>query len=295
MPELVLDRVTKRFQNKTAVDSLCMEMKEGVYGFLGANGAGKTTMLRMLSGVLKPTSGEILCNGREIQAMKGEYRHMLGYLPQDFGYYPDFTAKRYLEYLAACKAVPKELARAKTEEYLELVGLSGEKNKKIKTFSGGMVRRLGIAQALLNEPEILILDEPTSGLDPKERIRFRNIISAMSKNRIVILSTHIVSDVEFIADEILLMRQGRIVESGTVQTVTSGVRGKVWECLVPPQEAAVLDRRFAVSNLKNEQDKVRLRIVSESCPCEGAAAALPNMEDVYLYYFKEGQKDECVI
>lgn len=295
MPELVLDRVTKRFQNKTAVDSLCMEMKEGVYGFLGANGAGKTTMLRMLSGVLKPTSGEILCNGREIQAMKGEYRHMLGYLPQDFGYYPDFTAKRYLEYLAACKAVPKELARAKTEEYLELVGLSGEKNKKIKTFSGGMVRRLGIAQALLNEPEILILDEPTSGLDPKERIRFRNIISAMSKNRIVILSTHIVSDVEFIADEILLMRQGRIVESGTVQTVTSGVRGKVWECLVPPQEAAVLDRRFAVSNLKNEQDKVRLRIVSESCPCEGAAAVLPNMEDVYLYYFKEGQKDECVI
>lgn len=291
MPELVLDRVTKQFQNKIAVDGLCLKMKEGVYGFLGANGAGKTTMLRMLSGVLRPTSGEILCNGREIQSMKGEYRHMLGYLPQDFGYYPDFTAKRYMEYLAACKAIPKDLAREKTEEYLELVGLSGEKNKKIKTYSGGMIRRLGIAQALLNEPEILILDEPTSGLDPKERIRFRNIISSMSKNRIVILSTHIVSDVEFIADEILLMKQGRIVESGTVQKVTESVRGRVWECLVPPGEAAALDREFAVSNLKNEQDMVRLRIVSETCPHKAAAEVQPNMEDVYLYYFKEGQKD----
>lgn len=287
MPELVLDRVTKQFQNKIAVDGFSWRMKEGVYGFLGANGAGKTTLLRMLGGVLRPTSGQILCNGREIQEMGGEYRHMLGYLPQEFGYYPDFTAKRYLEYLAACKAVPRELVKEKVEEYLEMVGLSQEKSKKIRTFSGGMIRRLGIAQALLNEPEILILDEPTSGLDPKERIRFRNIISAMSKNRIVILSTHIVSDIEFIADEILLMKKGRIVEQGTLKEVTDSARGKVWECLVSGSEAQELNRQFAVSNLKNEQDKVMLRIVSEQCPHENAVPAEPSLEDVYLYYFEE--------
>ena len=204
MPELRLDRITKHFKNKIAVDNVSLVLNEGVYGFLGANGAGKTTLLRMICGVLKPTAGEIQCNGTEIGRLDGDYRYLLGYLPQDFGYYPDFTARRYLEYLAACKAVPKDLAKEKVREMLRLTGLEGEQKNKIKTFSGGMLRRLGIAQALLNDPEILILDEPTSGLDPKERIRFRNIISSLSKGRIIILSTHIVSDVEFIADEILL-------------------------------------------------------------------------------------------
>ena len=207
MPELKLDRVTKQFKNKIAVEHVSLSLKEGVYGFLGANGAGKTTLLRMLCGILKPTAGEIFCNGTEITKLGGDYRYMLGYLPQDFGYYPDFTAKRYLTYLAACKAVPGEFAGEKVQEVLRLVGLEGEQKSKIRTFSGGMIRRLGIAQVLLNYPEIIVLDEPTSGLDPKERIRFRNIISAMSKGRIVILSTHIVSDVEFIADEILLMKK----------------------------------------------------------------------------------------
>ena len=229
MPELVLDRVTKHFKNKIAVDAVSLSMQQGVYGFLGANGAGKTTLLRMLCGVLKPTSGEIRCNGTEIRKLDGDYRCLLGYLPQDFGYYPDFSAKRYLEYLAACKAVPKDLAKDKVQEMLRLVGLEGEQRQKIKSFSGGMIRRLGIAQALLNDPEILILDEPTSGLDPKERIRFRNIISALSKKKIVILSTHIVSDVEFIADRILLMKQGSIVEQGSAREVTDSVKGKVWE------------------------------------------------------------------
>lgn len=208
MPQLVLDRVTKHFKNKIAVDTVSLRLQPGVHGFLGANGAGKTTLLRMLCGVLKPTSGEIRCNGTDIRVLDGEYRYLLGYLPQDFGYYPDFSAKRYLEYLAACKAVPNALAKERVQEMLHLVGLSGEQRQKIKSFSGGMIRRLGIAQALLNDPEILILDEPTSGLDPKERIRFRNIISALSKEKIVILSTHIVSDVEFIADQILLMKGG---------------------------------------------------------------------------------------
>lgn len=291
MPKLVLDRVTKRFKNKIAVDQVSLSLTEGVYGFLGANGAGKTTLLRMLCGVLRPTSGEILCDGDEIRGMDGEYRHMLGYLPQDFGYYPDFTARRYLEYLAACKAVPKDLAREKVQEVLQLVDLKGEQKHKIKTFSGGMIRRLGIAQALLNDPEILILDEPTSGLDPKERIRFRNIISAMSKGRVVILSTHIVSDVEFIADRILLMKQGRIVEQGTAREVTRSGEGKVWEYFAGQEEVQKLNEQFAISNLKNEGNKVYLRIISDRCPCDGAVPVSPGLEDVYLYHFKEAAED----
>lgn len=287
MPELKLDRLTKHFKNKIAVDSVSLCLREGVYGFLGANGAGKTTLLRMICGVLKPTSGEIQCDGTSIHRLDGDYRYILGYLPQDFGYYPDFTARRYLEYLAACKAVPKELAKEKVQEMLRLTGLEGDQRSKIKTFSGGMLRRLGIAQALLNDPEILILDEPTSGLDPKERIRFRNIISSLSKGRIIILSTHIVSDVEFIADEILLMKLGRIVEQGTVSEVTGSVKGKVWEYLASQEEALRMNDAFAVSNLKNEGEKVRLRLVSDTCPCEGAVQVQPGLEDVYLYHFEE--------
>lgn len=287
MPELKIDRVTKHFKNKIAVDNVSLSLREGVYGFLGANGAGKTTLLRMICGVLKPTAGEIRCNNIEIGRLNGDYRCLLGYLPQDFGYYPDFTAKRYLEYLAACKAVPRDLAKDRVQEMLRLTGLAGDQRGKIKTFSGGMLRRLGIAQALLNDPEILILDEPTSGLDPKERIRFRNIISSLSKGRIIILSTHIVSDVEFIADEILLMKQGRIIEHGTVEEVTGSIRGRVWEYLARPDEALRLNDAFAVSNLKNEGEMVRLRLVSDRCPCEGATEARPGLEDVYLYHFEE--------
>lgn len=287
MPELKLDRITKHFKNKIAVDNVSLTLREGVYGFLGANGAGKTTLLRMICGVLKPTFGEISCNGIEIGRLDGDYRYLLGYLPQDFGYYPEFTARRYLEYLAACKAVPKALAKERVEEMLHLTGLANDQRNKIKTFSGGMLRRFGIAQALLNDPELLILDEPTSGLDPKERIRFRNIISSLSKGRIIILSTHIVSDVEFIADEILLMKQGRMIEQGTVAEVTQSVNGKVWEYLAAPEEAIKMNEAFPVSNLKNEGEKVRLRLLSDTCPCEGAIKVPPGLEDVYLYHFEE--------
>ncbi len=285
MLTLELNHLRKQYKNKVAVADLSLRLEEGVYGLLGANGAGKTTLLRMLCDILKPTSGSVLCNGTEVREMGGEYRRLLGYLPQDFGYYPEMKAERYMRYLAELKALPPDLIRSKTEELLRLVELYEVRNKKIKTFSGGMLRRLGIAQAMLNDPEILILDEPTAGLDPKERIRFRNIISSFSRNRIVILSTHIVSDVEYIADQILLMKQGELISQGDLHQITEKVRGCVWECVTESSQAQELNERYAISNLRNCGEKVSLRIVAKEKPVEDAVPAEPNLEDVYLFYF----------
>ncbi len=211
--ELILDRVTKQYKNKIAVDRVSLRLHPGVYGLLGANGAGKTTLMRMICGVLTPTGGEIKLDGTDVK--EEAYRDVLGYLPQDFGYYPDFSAQDFLLYIASLKGLPKRRAKEKTIELLKMVNLENEAKKKIKTFSGGMKQRLGIAQAVLNNPDVLILDEPTAGLDPKERIKFRNMIAELGKERIVLLSTHIVSDVEHIADKILMMKDGKIIYSGT--------------------------------------------------------------------------------
>ena len=210
--KLSVDRITKQYKNKIAVDRVSFDLTEGVTGLLGANGAGKTTLMRMMSGILTPTSGEISADGIPVQAES--YRALLGYLPQDFGYYPEFTAREFLEYFSALKGIEKKRAGEKTKELLELVGLSDVAGKKIKTFSGGMKQRVGIAQALLNDPKILILDEPTAGLDPKERVRFRTLIEELGKNSIVLLSTHIVSDIEHIADRIIMMKDGALVWQG---------------------------------------------------------------------------------
>ena len=210
--ELIIDRVSKQYKNKIAVDRISLKLQQGVYGLLGANGAGKTTLMRMLCGILKPTSGTITFDG--IDVSEEQYRAVLGYLPQDFGYYPEFTAQDFLLYFAALKGIPKAQAKRKAGELLKLVSLEDVGQKKIKTFSGGMKQRLGIAQALLNNPKIVILDEPTAGLDPKERVRFRNLIDSLGKNSIVLLSTHIVSDIEHIADQVLMMKDGQLIFQG---------------------------------------------------------------------------------
>ena len=210
--ELSIDRLTKQYQNKIAVDRISLRLNTGIYGLLGANGAGKTTLMRMVCGILKPTSGTITFDG--IDVSEERYRSMLGYLPQDFGYYPEFTGEDFLLYMAALKGMRKPQARRKTVELLKLVSLHDVAKKKIKTYSGGMKQRLGIAQALLNQPKILVLDEPTAGLDPKERVRFRDLIKDLGKDSIVLLSTHIVSDIEHIADDILMMKSGQLIYQG---------------------------------------------------------------------------------
>ena len=289
--ELTTMGLTKRFGSKTAVKDLNLTLTNGVYGLLGANGAGKTTLMRLLCNLQTPTAGKILLNGKNTVRLGERYRDLLGYLPQHFGYYPDFSALDFLLYLSALKGLDDKAARKKSTELLEAVGLSRESRHKIKTFSGGMKQRLGIAQAMLNDPHILILDEPTAGLDPKERVRFRNLISAFSKDRIVILSTHIVSDVEFIAEEIILMKAGRVIHFGAPQQITSEIDGQVWECTVPGAHAGHYAAAFNTSNLRNTSEgQTILRIIGDRPPLQHAVRVRPTLEDLYLYYFKGGDE-----
>ena len=283
--QLTLDRLTKQYGSKIALDRIDATFEPGIYGLLGANGAGKTTMMRLICDILKPTSGEVTFNGTNIREMGESYRAAIGYLPQDFGYYPNFTAMNFLLYMASLKGLNARYAKEKSLELLETVNLSEVKDKKIKTFSGGMKQRLGIAQAFLNNPQILILDEPTAGLDPKERVKFRNLISSFAEDKIVILSTHIVTDVEYIADEILVIKGGTLLKKGAESTIIQEISGKVWECRVTKQEAERLENRLTVCNSKTENGEAVLRIVSDSKPCDTAVSVSPCLEDLYLYYF----------
>lgn len=283
--QLVLDRVTKQYGPKIACDRISLQAGPGVYGLLGANGAGKTTLLRMICGVLRPTSGDIRFAGLDVSS-EG-YRARLGYLPQDFGYYPEFTALDFLLYLAALKGLPRAAARQQSRDLLELVGLTGEAGHRIRTFSGGMRQRLGIAQALLGDPQLLVLDEPTAGLDPKERVRFRNLIARLGARRTVLLSTHIVSDVEHIAGTILILKSGVLLQSGPRDAVLQAVQGKVWTCTLPPAEAEALCARYPAADTCPAGEKVALRLLADACPCPGAQPAEPTLEDLYLYHFSE--------
>ena len=290
--ELILDNLTKEFGDFTAVDHINLSMTDGVYGLLGVNGAGKTTLMRMLCTLLKPTDGNIYCNGKDILKMDNQYRSLLGYLPQDFGFYPEFTVKDYLLYISAIKGIRPVVAKKRTNELIVKVGLAKVADKKLKKLSGGMKRRAGIAQAMLNDPQILILDEPTAGLDPNERIRFRNLISELSEERLVLLSTHIVSDVEYIANQILLMKDGAIVNKGTLNELLNSMPERVWNCLVSQEEAHAFSKRYKVSNMKMIQPKVELRLIAEEKPCEAAVCVEPTLEDVFLYYFGERGDNE---
>lgn len=285
--ELQMVNLTKRFGDFTAVDDMNIRVTNGVYGLLGVNGAGKTTLMRMICTLLTPTSGQILCDGKDILKMEGEYRKLLGYLPQEFGFYPEFTVKDYLLYIASLKGIRPAVAKKRVKILLDQVGLTKAENKKMKKLSGGMKRRVGIAQAIINNPKILILDEPTAGLDPMERVRFRNLISELSEERIVILSTHIVSDVEYIANEIWLMKNGRLVQQGSLNDILDAMPEKVWSIVTSQSEAAKLMKQYKVSNMKTDRDGVELRMISAQQPFAYAEMVQPNLEDVFLYYFGE--------
>jgi len=282
--------LTKNFGNRCAVDHVSLNFERGVYGLLGPNGAGKTTLMRMMVGVLPPSSGKVTLDGVTIGELGAKYRDILGYMPQEVGYYRDFTAKRFLQYLGALKGLDPKYAIRRIDELLDLVGLADVKNKKLGQFSGGMIRRIGIAQALLNDPQILILDEPTAGLDPNERIRFRNILSELSEDRIIILSTHIVSDVQSIAGQVILLKEGKVVNCDTTENLRHMVEGKVWLATVTHRELNELKRQFPIGNVLQRDDHFEIRIVSDSKPLQDATPAEPSLEDVFVYVF--GGQDE---
>ena len=285
--KLTMEHLSKQFRNKIAVEQIDTELTEGVYGFLGANGAGKTTLLQMICGIVEPTSGEVKVDGENNIQMGERFRDLLGYLPQEFGYTQGFTAKDFMLYIASIKGLSPRFAKRKTRELLKLVNLEKEANRKIRTFSGGMKRRLGIAQALLNDPKILILDEPTAGLDPKERAYFRNIIAEMSKDKINILSTHIVSDIEYISDQVLIMKKGKFILQGSAEKLLSEVKEEVWSCHVPNSEWIKFENTHCIANSHGLSTYVEARVISNMSPIEGAIKVEPTLEDLYLKYFSD--------
>ena len=284
---LTLERLSKQFKNRIAVENVNAELTEGIYGFLGANGAGKTTLMQMICGIVAPTSGEVKLNGKNVTEMGEQLRDLLGYLPQEFGYTPGFTAEDFLLYIASVKGLDPRYARRRTRELMKLVSLEGDMKRKIRTFSGGMKRRLGIAQALLNDPKILIMDEPTAGLDPKERAYFRNVISEMAQDKIIIISTHIVSDIEYISDQVIIMKKGRFILQGTTEELTAEAEGMVWSCRVPVREWAAFEISHTVANSRNLGEMVEARVISPERPCADAEEAEPTLEDLYLKCFSD--------
>ena len=284
---LTLVNISKKYGNQTAVENINLDMDHGLYGMLAPNGAGKTTIIKMITTLLFPTTGEILYDGINIMEMGAAYRDLIGYLPQQFGYYKNNTPTQYLEYLACLKKMPKDQVKDRIQELLELVGLSDVAHKKMKKFSGGMIQRVGIAQAMLNDPKILILDEPTAGLDPKERVRFRNIISMLSKDRIVILSTHIVSDIESIANQVILIKDQHLYKMDTVPNICNSLEGKIYETEVADQEYETFEKEHQVLAARQENGKMVVRYYETEDVClENAVQCNANLEDVFLVTYQ---------
>ncbi|WGX74789.1 ABC transporter ATP-binding protein [Paraclostridium bifermentans] len=288
--ELILKNINKSFKDKIAVSDFNVTLNNGIYGLLGPNGAGKTSLMRIIADVSNATSGEVYLNEKSKPELGAEYRSLIGYLPQDVGFYKTFTAQKFLEYVSTLKGLEKEYSKVKIDELLKFVNLKKDKNRKIGKFSGGMKQRLGIAQALLNDPKVLILDEPTAGLDPNERIRFKNLISEISKDKIVILSTHIVSDVEFISNEIIIMKDGKLVEKDTPNELLKRIRGKVHSLRIKEDMLHEVQNEFKVSNIVREKDHILVRVVShENIHIKDIDVIdeNPSLEDLFLYYFDE--------
>ena len=281
---LVLENVSKLYGDTVALDRTSLALNCGIYGLLGPNGAGKTTLMRIMTDLLAPSTGRVLLDGQDISALGGEFRKRLGYLPQDFGVYPNFTAEQFLLYIGRLKGLSKFEAKRQTDKLLHLVGLEKKQRKKLGSFSGGERQRVGIVQALLGDPDVLILDEPTAGLDPEERIRFRGILSGLSQQRLVLLSTHIVSDLEAVANEIILLKNGVVLKRETPFELLRTLEGAVWTVRVPAGEEAVLTGEYLCSNVMHRDGKSVLRLLSDRKPHPDAAPVTPNMEDMYLKY-----------
>ena len=288
--KLEIRSLVKNYGKKQALKGINAVLSEGVYGFLGPNGAGKSTFMNILTGNLKATSGEIRYNGEEIGKLGREFRAVLGYMPQQQALYPNFTAVGFLSYVAALRDMKKAEARERIPKVLEQVGLSEVAGDKIRSFSGGMKQRLLIAQAVLADPKILVLDEPTAGLDPKQRIAIRNLIAEISAGKIVLIATHVVTDVESAANRILLIREGELLADSTREELTASLAGQVWEIRIPESELGAIEKRedFLLGNISREGETLFVRLISEHEP-EGLphSAVRPGLEDVYLYYFKE--------
>ncbi len=281
--KLTIDRVSKRYgRNTLALQDFSLELGSGVLGLLGPNGAGKTTLMSILATITRPTSGTIRWNGTDLASDPNAIRSVLGYLPQDFGVYPNLNAVEFLEYLAAVKGLDSAAARRRIDELLNLVNLTDVRKRPLGGYSGGMRQRIGIAQALLNDPKLLIVDEPTAGLDPEERVRFRNLLSDLSGDRVVILSTHIVSDVEATATDIALISQGKLVAHAAPEDLLRAVEGKVWEWIVPSSELTAARQEYLISNTTRRSDGVHVRLLALQPP-PGTMPVAPTLEDAYLF------------
>ncbi len=290
--ELKIENVCKYFKDKHAVDNVSLSLTSGVWGLLGANGAGKTTLMRMIADICNPTSGTIYFDGTPIKELGEQYRDIFGFLPQDFGYDKSFQVQDYLEYVAALKDIPKKDTKKKIDELLKILSLSDVKKKKIVELSGGMKRRVGIAQAMLNDPKILVMDEPTAGLDPGERVRLRNFISEFAHDRIVLISTHIVSDIEYIATKNAIMKNGKIIDVGTTDELVKQIEGKVWNCVVPEEKMMEYETCLRIINQRGEDNHlVSIRYLADKAEIDGSVQANPRLEDLYLWLFpQEGEE-----
>ena len=283
--KLAIEGVGKTYNGKVqALRDFTLEMGPGVVGLLGPNGAGKSTLMKILATITSATRGTVTWNGHDIAREADTLRAVLGYLPQDFGVYPNLNAVEFLEYLAAVKGIEAAAARRRIEELLALVNLTEARKRPLGGYSGGMKQRVGIAQALLNDPQLLIVDEPTAGLDPEERVRFRNLLSELSGERIVILSTHIVSDVEASATEIAIISQGQLITHGAPESLLASVEGKVWDWVISSAKLAEVKQQHLISTALRRADGVHVRVVSAAAPGAGAVPATPTLEDAYLYH-----------